>query len=288
MSNPGVAGAEGESKLRLSYFNFYPGNHFDLHSFYMSYDSYFPILHGGAGIWVSDDYLGGIINDIRSGLAYSYFLQAGKELFIYAGLSASIFHRGFNFSKAILPDQIDPLGGVSLNSSETLAILGESVFDPGTGFFFSYKNMTGGFAIEHLSQPFLARKGNQEDRLLRKVFVHFDGYIPLKKKDDLRIRPAGFLEFQKGFFSAGGGAAMETGNISVNVILSADNAGRVNSQTGFSFMAGGFGLFYNYRFNLMRGNSMLPFSLLHQAGFSLSLNNVEKRNNGGTITFPKM
>ena len=59
---------------------------------------------------LSDDYLGGIVNDMRGGLSYSYFFQAGKDLFINAGLSASFYHRGYNFDKAVLPDQIDPLG----------------------------------------------------------------------------------------------------------------------------------------------------------------------------------
>ena len=86
-----------KGSVRFSYLNFYPGNSYNFHSVYFSYDSYFPGIHGGAGIYVSDDYLGGIMNDVRGGLSYSYFLQAGKELYINAGLTASFFHRGFNF-----------------------------------------------------------------------------------------------------------------------------------------------------------------------------------------------
>ena len=47
--------------------------------------------------YISNDYLGGIVNELRSGLSYTYFLQAGKDLYINAGLSASFFHRGFNY-----------------------------------------------------------------------------------------------------------------------------------------------------------------------------------------------
>ena len=121
MNNPALSGSVRDSELRLSYLNFYPGNNYNLHSVYFSYDSYFSGLHGGAGVLSSDDYLGGIINDIRGGISYAYFLQAGKDLFINAGLSASVYHRGFNFENAVLPDQIDPLGGVTLPSSEILA-----------------------------------------------------------------------------------------------------------------------------------------------------------------------
>ena len=41
MNNPSLAGSEGDGELRLSYLNFYPGNNYNLHSVYFSYDSYF-------------------------------------------------------------------------------------------------------------------------------------------------------------------------------------------------------------------------------------------------------
>ncbi len=129
MNNPSFAGSEGEVLLRLSYLNYYPGNNYNLHSVYVSYDSYFSSLHGGAGIYISDDYQGGIINDIRGGLSYSYFIQAGKDIFINAGLSGSFYHRGFSFGNALFPDQIDPLAGIMYPTSEALASKGRTVFD---------------------------------------------------------------------------------------------------------------------------------------------------------------
>jgi hypothetical protein len=36
---------------------------------------------------------------------------------------------------------------------------------------------------------------------------------------------------------------------------------------------GGYGIFYDYRFNIASGNSLLPFSLLHHTGIRLGLNN---------------
>jgi hypothetical protein len=55
INNPSLAGSEGDGVLRLSYLNYFPGNNFDLHSVYFSYDSYFPVLDGGAGIYITDD-----------------------------------------------------------------------------------------------------------------------------------------------------------------------------------------------------------------------------------------
>jgi type IX secretion system PorP/SprF family membrane protein len=288
MNNPAFSGAEGNSMLRLSYFNFYPGNHYGLHSFYSSYDSYISGLHGGAGVWLSDDYIGGIVNDLRGGLSYAYFLQAGKDFFINAGLSASVYHRGFNLSNAVLPDQIDPLGGVTLPSSEALSANSRTAFDINAGFLFIYKKFFGGFSVNHLSQPYLSDRGNYADRLLRKVavqaayeFSHGDGA-------ELRVKPVGFAEFQGKYLSSGAGFVVESNILSFNALALKDNFKNFNVQTGFSLKAGDFTFFYSYRFNIRRVSSMLPFSLLHQTGLAFSLNNVDKRKTTGTISFPKM
>jgi hypothetical protein len=51
LNNPAFSGSESDGMLRLSYLNFYPGNNFNLNSFYVSYDAYVPAIHGGAGIF---------------------------------------------------------------------------------------------------------------------------------------------------------------------------------------------------------------------------------------------
>ena len=288
MNNPSLAGSEGVGVLRLSYLNFYPGNNYNLHSVYFSYDSYFSELHGGAGIYLSDDYLGGIINDISGGLSYAYFLQAGKDLFINAGLSASIYHRGFSFGNAILPDQIDPLGGVSIPSSELLSSTGKTVFDIGAGFLFTSGKLSGGFSINHLAEPDLSGTGNYDERLKRKLLIHLSGDFAIGKTQNLKIQPLTYFEIQSGFVNGGAGAAIENKFLAINAVILADNGKNLNIQTGFSFSAGRITGFYNYRFNAVSGNKLLPLSLLHQTGLAFSLNNVEKRNTIKTINFPKL
>jgi len=195
MNNPAFSGSEGDGMLRLSYLNYYPGNNYNLHSVYCSYDSYFPGLHGGAGFYVSDDYQGGIINDFRGGVSYAYFLQADKDLYINGGLSASIHHRGFNFSNVLLPDQIDPLGGESLVSSEILSAKGQTVFDVGAGFLFIYKNFFGGLSINHLAEPDLSPTGLYKESLKREFLFHLSGDLNLSKALSLRIRPIAFNQY---------------------------------------------------------------------------------------------
>jgi type IX secretion system PorP/SprF family membrane protein len=288
MSNPAMAGIEGSGILRMSYLNLYPGNNYNLHSVYFSYDSYFPQLHGGAGVYLSDDYLGGIVNDIRGGLSYSYYLQAGKDLFINAGLAASVFHRGFNFEGAVLPDQIDPLGGVSYPSAETLTNSGKTVFDIGAGFLFISGKVFGGLSLNHLTEPDLSADGNYNDKINRKLFIHLAGDIDINKTRLLKIRPLGFLGAQKGYLSGGLGTVFESNYLSVSAIMQGDDEKNVSLQTGFSVTAGKISLYYNYRFSIVSGNNFIPLSLLHQAGVAFSLNNVDKRKTIKTINFPKL
>jgi type IX secretion system PorP/SprF family membrane protein len=288
IKNPSLAGSEGNGTARLTYLNYYPGNNYNLHSVYFSYDSYFSGLHGGAGIYITDDYLGGIINDFRVGLSYAYFLQAGKDLFINAGLSASVYHRGFDFSNAILPDQIDPLGGVSLPSSEALASDGKTVFDIGAGFLFMSGKFSGGFSVNHLAEPDLSTNVFSNEKLRRQLLIHMSGDFDLNKTHNLKIQPLTYFEIQNGYLNGGAGAAFVSKYLAINGVIMGDNGKNLNIQTGFSLCPGKFRIWYNYRFNAVSGNKFTPLSLLHETGLAFSLNNVEKRNTIKTINFPKL
>jgi len=288
MNNPAFSGTESDGVLRLSYLSFFPGNNYNLHSVYFSYDSYFPVLHGGAGIYLSDDYLGGIENNFRGGISYAYFLQAGNNIYINAGLSASVYHRGFNFDRAIFPDQIDPLGGVSTISEEDLTASGRTLFDIGVGFLFISGEFFGGFSVSHLAEPDNSTTGFYNERLKRKFLLNLSGDVKLNKTQSLKLRPMAFVGLQGGFISAGSGAAIESNYLSVNALLLGDNNGNLDMQTGFSFKSGKVIFYYNYRFNIVSDNKLLPLSLVHQTGLAISLYNVDKRNVIKTINFPKL
>lgn len=288
INNPAFAGSSPDGTLRLSYLNFYPGNNYKFHSVFLSYDSYFEALHGGAGFFLSNDYNGGIVNDLRGGLSYSYFLQAGRDLYINAGLSASFFNRGFNYSGALFPDQIDPMGGVSLPTAELLSNENRMVFDAGTGFLLIYKNLSGGFALTHLTQPDLYEGGSSSGKLKRKYLVHMMADFNLKQGSGLKILPHASVEFQGKYLYAGAGAIIESNYVSFNALILADNNSKIDVQAGFSVKRDKLGFYYNYRFNLGSDNSLMPFSVMHQTGIAFSLNNVEKRSKVRTINVPYM
>jgi type IX secretion system PorP/SprF family membrane protein len=288
VNNPAFSGSSLDGTLRLSYLNFFPGNSYNFHSVFLSYDSYFQSLHGGAGFYLANDYIGGIVNDLRGGLSYSYFLQAGKDLFIYAGLSAAFFHRGFNFSDAVFPDQIDQMGIISNPSSELMSNENPAVFDAGTGFMFFYKRFAGGFAIAHLTQPDLYGNGSSDEKLKRKYLINLIADIDLNKESGLKIMPLASFEMQGNYICSGAGAVLQSNSLSFSSLFMFDNNKNIDVQAGFSLRWEKIGLYYNYRFNLNSVNSLVPFSLVHQTGLTFSLHNVEKRIKFSTINAPYM
>jgi type IX secretion system PorP/SprF family membrane protein len=284
--NPGITGSAGDGYLRLSYLNLFPGNAYDLHSAAVSYDGFFPSLHGGAGFFISNDYLGGIVNDLKAGFSYSYFFQAGRNLWFSAGLSASFYHRGYSTAGIVLPDQIDPVRGSVLPSGELLASEGRTVFDLGAGFVFYSGKFSGGLAVNHLAQPDLSLNDLEEGKLRRRLFMHMSGDFETGGSNKLSVLPLLIAEVQKGYFSGAAGAALSFNHLSFNSMLIADNGRNLDLQTGFSVTAGFVSLFYNYRFNILSGAGLLPFSLQHHTGMALRLNNVDKRKIIKTIKFP--
>jgi len=287
-NNPGFAGSEGVGTLRLSYLNFYPGNNFNLNSVYVSFDSYFPGIHGGAGFYISDDYLGGIINDIRGGFSYAYNLQAGRDLYINLGLTASCFYRGFNTNNVILPDQIDPLNGFVNQSGETLAGRRRAAFDIGTGFLAMSGHYMVGLSVLHLTAPDISGTGLESDRIKRQVVINASGSYQLGSSSQFLIRPIVYGEFESGYFSSGAGSSIENDMFSLSAIVLTNSAKSTDFQAGCSFKTGRVMVFYNYKFNILSSANMLPLSLLHQAGLTFSLNNVDKRKIANTINFPKL
>ncbi len=288
MNNPAFSGSEADGVLRLSYLNFYPGNSYDLNSVYLSYDSYMAGLHGGTGFYLSEDHLGGIINDLRGGFSYAYFLQAGKNLFINAGLTASVMHRGINLGNAVLPDQIDPVGGASLPSAEVLDSRGRTVFDVGAGVFVVSGRLAGGFSVNHLAEPELSSSSVSTENIKRRYTFNLSADLNLNSKGTLKAEPLLLAVSEDGYFSTGAGASLESNHLAFNVIVYGDNGGNVNIQSGFAFNFNLVTIYYNYQFNAISGNSFLPLSLLHEVGLSFILNNVEKRKAINTIYLPKL
>ena len=98
------------------------------------------------------------------------FCRQGIIFLFMQDLQPSVFHRGYNFTDAVLPDQIDPVGGVTLPSSEVLDAKGKTVLDVGAGFLFISGKFSGGLAVNHLAEPELSSSAVSTERISRQIF----------------------------------------------------------------------------------------------------------------------
>jgi hypothetical protein len=146
----------------------------------------------------------------------------------------------------------------------------------------------GGIAVDHLAEPLLSESDLASNVLKRHILIHIAGDIYPGAGEKLRICPAAKLEAGNGLLFAGGGASLEYNHLSVSSVLYYNNLGNLDIQAGFSVITGNLLVFYNYRFNIASGNTLLPFSVLHHTGIAFRLNNVDKRKTVKTINFPKL
>ena len=98
----------------------------------------------------------------------------------------------------------------------------------------------------------------------------------------------GIFSMEKGHYSGGTGIALTSNYLAINLLLYGDDLKNLDAQAGFSVIAGRLILFYNYRFNIIAEENLLPFSLLHHTGLAFRLNNVDKRKVVKTINIPKL
>lgn len=287
-ANPAMAGSEGPGNLKLMYRDYYPGKGLNLHSIYCSYDSFLESIHGGFGVYLSEDLLGDLLNDFRAGAAYSYHLRASRDLYINAGFMASVIHRGFDAGKIILPDQIDPLMGAVLPSGELIASESRTVFDAGLGFLFSYLDYHAGISINHLFRPDITGSGLQESGLGRRLSIH-GGTVFNTRESGVSFAPAFIVSVQNSNIISALGTSIGYKDLSINILPFFDpRSGLSFVQSGLHFKKGRIELAYNFNFVPLRTDRLEPFTLSNQAYISVIINNIEKRDVIKAINYPKM
>ncbi|HUS86232.1 MAG TPA: PorP/SprF family type IX secretion system membrane protein [Bacteroidales bacterium] len=288
LSNPAMTGSHPDGLMILSYRDFYSGNNYQIGSVFVSYDSYFEQVHGGFGAYLTENRLGKILNDLRSGVTYSYHLRATRELYINAGFMASVIHRSINRNEIIFPDQIDPLLGPVLASSEILDQGSRTVFDAGIGFLVRFRDYHAGISVNHLATPDMSRNGNREGRLGRRYSLHTSARYRLAQSP-FYLNPLFYSSYQDGFLSYVGGISLEYKILAINNLIHCYSTGGINAiQTGLHLDLNRFGFSYNYLFSPLRPSGMIPGTLSNQITVYIRLNNVDKTTVINTINYPKL
>jgi type IX secretion system PorP/SprF family membrane protein len=287
MYNPAYTGSSGEGALKISCYSFMPGAGFGLKSVYASYDDYISPLHGGAGVWVSDDILGEVMNDLRAGMSYAYHLKAGKNLWFNAGLTAAVAHRGINRGAITFPGDFDPFGGVVSIPSETVTDAGTTLFDLGTGLTVSTGQWYGGFSVMHLTQPFLG-EGQQAYNRLRRLYTINAGTFIASERSDLEFRPSALLMLQERNIITYLGTSASFRELSFGLAAWYIKSGFSAIEPSAGWTSGSTKITLSYSYNLSKNDAAFPATAVVKAAFAVMLNKVEKRKVVHVIKLPKL
>lgn len=285
MYNPAFAGVGGSTSLKISAYTFLPGNGFGLKSIYASWDGYYSSLHGGAGVWVSEDMPGDIMNDLRGGASYAYHFRAGREIFITAGLTASVITRGIRSGSVILPDDIDPFRGITGGGTEYIPPAPVIRFDLGTGFTVSSGSWYAGASVMHLTRPSLS-DDNQDHNRLNRLFTLNGGFSLTPRGKDLALSPSAAILIQ------GEGMKIYLGSeASWKGICGALFMWHVTD--GFTSLGGAAGwdapavkIMMSYSYIVAGGNASFGGTAVVKAGAMFSFGNVEKSRATHIIKLP--
>jgi type IX secretion system PorP/SprF family membrane protein len=287
MYNPAYTGSSGLPVMNISCYSFLPGNNFALRSGYASFDTYSTGLHGGAGLWISDDMLGEIMNDFRAGASYAYHLQAGRDLFFNAGLTASVVHRGVNTGAVILPGDIDPFNGFQGIHSENIADGTVTAFDLGTGITFARGPWYGGVSVMHLTQPWLS-DGHQDQNRLRRLYTVSAGTSFSSRKGEFSLNPSATLLAQEDNMIIYLGAEALYRSLMCGLAFWHAASGFTSAEPSLGWDTGSAKIILSYSYVLAGGDTAIKGTAIVKAGLAICFNNVEKSRAIHIIKLPDL
>lgn len=178
--NPGFAGSAVAPRISLSYRAQWPGLVSAFTTVSASYDQYINDLHGGIGAIVMTDRQGdhGALRTTMMGLMYAFRFQISREIYISAGLQASLVNNSLVWSEYLrFPSQIDRELGFTYSNAGVAQPDNTSRWsaDFNAGAVVSSSKWYAGIAASHLTQPNQAFYS--EDRVPMKITVHGGGFF---------------------------------------------------------------------------------------------------------------
>lgn len=287
--NPAFAGSSEYTRISTSYRNEWPV-YKAFSTYYLSFDQPVDILHGGLGLVVTNDMLGGgTYNNLGVSGIYSSEVLIGKHITAWGGISASIGHQSFNTNKLEFPGEISPL---SNPGSEHVS--GHSTWYPdfSLGILTSIYDYYAGMAVHHLLSPSRNRSSSGNNKLNRKYTIHVGRYIATNSvifgRDRLYVSPNLLLQLQEGNFQQlNYGIYLEQSpvtlgiwmrqniNFGISAFIVSMGLGQDNWQVGYSY-----DIFLNRYENFLKSGA-------HEVTFSLKFQYTSKRKKRGAIKCPK-
>lgn len=285
MHNPAFAGVGGVRSLNISAYSFLPGNGFGLRSVHASYDGYFSGLHGGAGVWLSDDMLGEVMNDLRGGASYAYHFRAGRNVYITSGLTASVISRGIRAGSIILPGDIDPLRGITGEAIDYASLSGITRFDLGMGFTIASGPWYGGLSVMHLTRPTLSNEGLQDNRIDR-LYALSAGIELNPRGDDLYLLPSATLIAQGNEYKIYLGSEASWKGLMAGLAVWHVTDGFTSAGCSMGWDASSVKIILSYSYIVAGGDASIGGTAVIRAGAAFTFGNVEKSRAAHIIKLP--
>ena len=287
MYNPAYTGSAGLPVMNVSCYSFLPGNNFALRSGYASFETFSDGLHGGAGLWVSDDMLGEVMNDFRAGGSYAYHLKAGRDLFFNAGLTASVVSRGVKTGAVILPGDIDPFSGFGDIHSEFITDANMTTFDIGTGIAFAKGPWYGGVSVMHLTQPWLSDVHESYNRLSR-LYTISAGTSVAPGNGEFSLNPSAALLVQADNVIIYLGTEALYRNLMGGVAFWHAGSGFTAAEPSLGWDTGLAKIILSYSYVLAGGDETFKGTAIVKAGLSICFKYVEKSKAIHIIKLPRL
>ncbi|MBQ7710679.1 MAG: PorP/SprF family type IX secretion system membrane protein [Bacteroidales bacterium] len=183
--NPAFAGSKIAPRFSLSYRNQWPKLVSAFQTVSVSYDQYIPALHGGIGAIALADKQGdhGILNSGFFGAMYSFRFQVFRDIYINAGLQASLSNVSINwdYNNLRFGDQIDPNQGFIYQTQAQEPDKSSKWYADFSAGLMAYGDIWyAGIAAAHLSRP--SQGLYSEDRLPIKYTFHAGALINVAKE----------------------------------------------------------------------------------------------------------
>ena len=183
--NPAFAGSKVAPRFSFTYRNQWPKLVSAFQTVTASYDQYIPALHGGIGAIVLADRQGdhGALTSGFFGAIYSFRFQVSREVYVNAGLQASLCNVGlqWNFNHMRFPDQIDPSQGFIYNTAAQEPDETSKWYADFSAGAMAYGDFWyAGVSAAHLSRP--SQGFYSEDRIPIKYTFHAGALINVSKE----------------------------------------------------------------------------------------------------------
>lgn len=206
--NPAFSGSVGVPRIAMQYRNQWHGFNNAYATYNASFDMPVEKLQGGLGLNVLNDaQADGILNSLQINASYSVFIQLNKDFSLHGAIQTGFHQNSLRTDRLVFADNVDPNYGNHGISKEIdyLTDPNYSFVDFSTGILLFSKQIFGGLAVHHLTEPNQSFISGRESfsKLYRKYTAHFGARLPVylygqhRKKFD--ISPQLIIQHQGNF-----------------------------------------------------------------------------------------